>query len=76
MRTALDGMPEAIMNRPEGLVNVRINPENGKLANVSDPNAIFEVFRAENAPQQSEETLQPEILLTDPESESVPSQLF
>ncbi|MEM6999031.1 MAG: penicillin-binding protein 1A [Pseudomonadota bacterium] len=76
MKVALQDLPETIMERPEGLVNVRINPETGSLANASDPNAIFEVFRAENAPQQSEITTQPEILLTDPESDSTPSQLF
>ncbi len=51
MRTALRGVPETMMPRPEGLVNVKINAETGELANVNDSNVVFEIFRAENAPQ-------------------------
>ena len=51
MRTALKGMPETEMQRPEGLVNVKINAETGELANASDTNVVFEMFRAEFAPQ-------------------------
>ena len=53
MRTALRGTPETQMPRPEGLVNVKINAETGELANVSDKQAIFEVFRAELAPKEN-----------------------
>ena len=52
MRTALQGVPENMMQRPENLVTVKINPETGELANVNDQNAIFELFRAERAPKQ------------------------
>jgi len=51
MRTALKGMPETKMQRPEGLVNVKINAETGELANATDTNVVFEMFRAELAPQ-------------------------
>lgn len=53
MKVALESMPEKIMPRPEGLVNVRINSETGKPASANDPDAIFEVFRNEYAPTAS-----------------------
>lgn len=56
MKTALDGLPENILPRPEGLVNVRINPSTGKPARSDNPDAIFEVFRAENAPKGNSST--------------------
>ncbi|MCW9013826.1 MAG: penicillin-binding protein 1A [Gammaproteobacteria bacterium] len=52
MRTALQGVPESTMPRPENLVTVKINPETGELADVNDKAAIFEIFRAERAPTQ------------------------
>ena len=52
MQTALKGVPETKMQRPEGLVNVKINAETGELANASDKNAIFEIFRSELAPKE------------------------
>jgi len=52
MKTALSGMPETKMPRPEGLVNVKINAETGELANAADTNVVFEVFRAELAPKE------------------------
>lgn len=76
MREALDGMPEATMEMPKGLVNVRIDPETGKLANTSNPDAIFEVFRPENVPAETEESDQPDVFLQDPGSDTVPEQLF
>jgi len=51
MRTALAGMPETDMQRPEGLVNVKINAETGELANTTDANVVFEIFRTELAPK-------------------------
>lgn len=58
MHTALDGKPEHKRPQPEGLVTLKISGETGKLAQPGDPNAIFEVFRQENAPQQlSDENL-------------------
>jgi len=76
MKIALDGMPESIMERPEGLVNVRIDPETGQLANASNPNAIFEVFRLEHAPKSTEETKQPDVFIQTNEATSTPEQLF
>ncbi len=53
MRTALQGVPELMMERPDGLVTVKINPETGELAAPGDKNAIFEIFRTERAPKVS-----------------------
>ena len=50
MQVALQGRPEAWPERPPGLVSVRINPENGKLAAAGDPEAVFELVQAEHVP--------------------------
>jgi penicillin-binding protein 1A len=76
MKVALDGMPESIVERPEGLVNVRIDPVTGELANANNPEAIFEVFRIENAPKTTAETNQPDVFLQESDTRSIPEQLF
>ncbi|MFT4560856.1 MAG: penicillin-binding protein 1A, partial [Gammaproteobacteria bacterium] len=50
MGTALAGTPESIMERPPGLVTVKINPTTGLLAGANDPKAVFETFREGNLP--------------------------
>ena len=50
MKQALENKPELIQPQPAGIVSVRINPGTGGLASSSDTNAIFEIFRTENAP--------------------------
>ncbi len=49
MRVALDGTPPATMPRPNGIVNIRINPETGRRARPGE-DGIFEVFKEEEAP--------------------------
>lgn len=49
MKVALDGMPSSTMPRPNGIVNVRINPETGKRARPGEE-GVFEVFKEEDAP--------------------------
>lgn len=73
MRTALQGVPEEIMPRPDGLVTVKINPETGELATAGDSDAIFEIFRAERAPQ---EKIVPRIPSGGVEDTVIPEQLF
>ena len=51
MRTALEGVSETMMERPEGLVTVKINAKTGELAAQGDKKAIFEIFRTERAPK-------------------------
>ena len=48
----LKGKPESSMPQPPGLVTVRIDPETGKRASPGQSDALFEVFRVENVPQE------------------------
>jgi len=52
MREALRGVPEKPLDRPPGLVTVRIDPVSGLLAKSNQSNGIFETFFSDNAPQQ------------------------
>ncbi len=45
MQIALDDTPEAVMERPVGLLNVRIDPKSGCKASTNYPGAKFEVFK-------------------------------
>ncbi|HEB98018.1 MAG TPA: peptidase, partial [Thiotrichales bacterium] len=55
MREALKGLPPRPLERPPGLVTVRIDPKTGLLAPAGFPKAIFETFRVENVPAALEE---------------------
>ncbi|MGB0722029.1 MAG: penicillin-binding protein 1A [Gammaproteobacteria bacterium] len=50
MKTALKDMPEMPLPEPPGIVRARINKETGEAAAPSDPDAMFELFRAGTAP--------------------------
>lgn len=50
MRTALKGVPQERLPKPYGLVNVRINPTTGKLADPGDAAAIYETVQADHVP--------------------------
>ena len=50
MREALAGTPERLPKRPPGIVEIRINPENGLIANDRTPNTIFEKFDIDHLP--------------------------
>lgn len=52
MQTALKDIPEQPLKLPSGMVTVRIDPKTGKRASVDQDDAIFEVFRSENAPKE------------------------
>ncbi len=52
MQEYLTGKPERSMAQPPGLVTVRIDSETGKRARPGQKNAIFEVFRVENVPEE------------------------
>ena len=58
MREALDGMPLNAMERPPGIVDVRINPDTGLVASTRD-NSIFEKFRMNHVPES--EPTRPEL---------------
>ena len=51
MRVALRGTPEKWPELPPGMVTVRIDPETGEYAGPNANNAMFEIFRSENAPE-------------------------
>ncbi len=52
MQHALKGTPEQSLPQPPGLVSVRIDPQSGLLANASDDDAIFQLFRQQYAPTE------------------------
>ncbi|WP_260292999.1 penicillin-binding protein 1A [Sedimenticola hydrogenitrophicus] len=52
MGSALKDIPEQPLKVPTGMVTVRIDPQTGKRASVDQSDAIFEVFRSENAPKE------------------------
>ncbi len=54
MRYALDKTPETPLIQPSGIVTVRIDKKTGLQTNASNPNAMFEIFRAENVPQMDQ----------------------
>ena len=76
MREALKGTPLSIMQRPKGLVTVRIDSKNGEVTNADNPDAIFEVFRLDNAPKSLNKKRKPDLLLKDDGVISIPEQLF
>ena len=51
MREALEGKREEIMERPEGMITVRIDPATGKLAHADAKDTIFETFRTTYVPK-------------------------
>lgn len=53
MKVALADMPETIHAVPEGIVSVRIDPNNGLLALPDQQNAILEEFTADTVPQET-----------------------
>lgn len=53
MRKALAGKPMNLPPQPDGVVTVRIDPETGHRAAPGDPDAIFELFLAEDAPSSA-----------------------
>ena len=59
MREALRNKPEKQRPLPPGIVNVKIDPESGLLANSGQRNAIFEYFRVEHVPEQQAEDKAP-----------------
>ena len=50
MKVALKGVPQQTLPRPPGVVQVPINPANGKLLPADAPGAILEVVQADHVP--------------------------
>jgi penicillin-binding protein 1A len=76
MRVALQDIPEQILPRPPGLVNVRIDPRTGGTAGAGSADAVFEVFRAGTAPAAGAADGATPAIGTDPESRESTEQLF
>ncbi|MFT4045105.1 MAG: penicillin-binding protein 1A [Solimonas sp.] len=51
MRSALKGVPQERLPRPAGLVEVRIDPQTGKLARAGAGSAIFETVQQDHVPE-------------------------
>lgn len=56
MASALKDQPERFLERPPGLVSVRIDPDTGELARSGQSNAIFEMFRVDSAPSGTQKS--------------------
>jgi penicillin-binding protein 1A len=50
MKVALKGVPQQTLPRPPGVVEVPINPANGKLLTADAPGAMLEVVQADHIP--------------------------
>jgi len=50
MKTALKGVPQFTLPRPPGVVEVPINPANGKLLTADAPDALLEVVQVDHIP--------------------------
>ncbi|MCF7980942.1 MAG: hypothetical protein K9K86_03085, partial [Pseudomonadales bacterium] len=75
MKDALAGTPETIQQQPNNLVTLRIDPSNGLRAWPGQPNAIFEIFRAEYAPTETSRASELSHELID-DNENITEQLF
>jgi penicillin-binding protein 1A len=76
MRVALQDTPELVLERPPGLVNVRIDPRTGRLARADNPDAIFEVFQSGTAPVADESAPGVDRLFGEEEAQQSSEQLF
>ena len=55
MREALADEPVIERSIPDGVVRVKVNRGDGRVARPGDPNALFEYFLADNPPKRSEQ---------------------
>nr|WP_320136551.1 penicillin-binding protein 1A [uncultured Amphritea sp.] len=53
MQTALEGVPDLPIPKPNGLVSIRIDPKTSLLAYPGQENAIFEIFPAASVPTET-----------------------
>ena len=82
MSEALDGMPLHAMERPPGIVDVRINPNTGLVASTRD-SSIFEKFRMDYVPESEptrlelpQDPVKGEFLESDRTETTVPGSIF
>ncbi|PCI23274.1 MAG: peptidase [Piscirickettsiaceae bacterium] len=56
MRKALENIPNQNLPQPNNIVNILIDKETGFKTTPSNPNAVFELFRKDFAPEMNDET--------------------
>lgn len=71
MAAALEGLPEAPVPQPPGIVRVRISPETGLIAPAGNVDAMFEIFRDGHVPK-----LQPEDPSNGKDQETIPDDEY
>ncbi len=54
MRETLRGLPPSRMARPGGLIDLRVSPTTGLLADPLDPNAMYETFMLQHQPAMAQ----------------------
>jgi penicillin-binding protein 1A len=54
MRVALDQVPQSRLERPGGLIDLRVSASTGLLADQSDPTAVYETFMVDHLPNSPE----------------------
>lgn len=69
MAEALAGQPAHSLERPFGIVDVRINPANGLVASDLTRNAVFEKFRIDNIPER-----EPDPILAEAPTDDAPGR--
>ncbi|AGN11370.1 penicillin-binding protein [Simiduia agarivorans SA1 = DSM 21679] len=75
MAEALKGIPEQHRRQPDGIITVRIDPKTGKRAQPGSQGALFEIFKAENAPQETD-TIHGLQQSSEDSEETLPEELF
>ncbi len=76
MRSALEGISSSPLERPTGLVAVRIDPDTGELASADNSRAIFEIFRSDYVPEGPANNQMPTMHSDELGVEEIPEQLF
>lgn len=76
MRSALKDISSSPLERPTGLVTVRIDPDTGELASADNSRAIFEIFRSDYVPEGPANNQMPTTHSDKLGVEEIPEQLF
>jgi penicillin-binding protein 1A len=76
MRVALQGKPEAPPMQPGGIVTVKIDPRTGLVANANQKDAIFEIFRSDNAPENRAADIDESVAPSSDDGEKAAPQLL
>jgi penicillin-binding protein 1A len=75
MKVALAGKPERQLERPDGLVTMKVDAATGEATSRSDIETVFEIFRSENAPVLDESYVEG-MPSNDGDATAIPEQLF